>query len=42
MELGETDFARLLVERQKKPIYLPWITMYFKQVSSIFPGKMAL
>ncbi|PVF96161.1 Pkinase-domain-containing protein [Serendipita vermifera] len=32
MELGETDFARLLVERQKKPIYLPWITMYFKQM----------
>lgn len=32
MELGEIDFARLLVERQGTPIYLPWITMYFKQM----------
>ncbi|KAG8836945.1 Dual-specificity kinase, spindle pole body (SPB) duplication and spindle checkpoint function [Serendipita sp. 400] len=32
LELGETDFAKLLSERQGTPIYLPWITIYFKQM----------
>jgi hypothetical protein len=33
MELGETDFSKLLIQRQGMPIHLPWITTYFKQVS---------
>ncbi|KIM20198.1 hypothetical protein M408DRAFT_30570 [Serendipita vermifera MAFF 305830] len=32
MELGETDFSKLLEQRQGTPISLPWITLYFKQM----------
>lgn len=32
MELGETDFSKLLEARQGTAISLPWITLYFRQV----------
>jgi hypothetical protein len=33
MELGETNFSKFLGERKGRPIYLPFITLYFKQVN---------
>jgi hypothetical protein len=41
MELGETDFNKLLYERQGTAISIPWITLYFKQVSKVETSSLA-